>query len=131
MLLGSDQRPGQNDYRTDVLMLATVKTDGSVSLVSFPRDLRVYIPTIGMDKINAAMEFGGFELLKSTLEYNFGFSPQSYILTNFSGFKSIVDSLGGVDVNVGQILMAARPGYPEGFTVNPGLVHMNGEMALW
>ena len=131
ILLGSDQRPGQGDFRTDVLMLVTIKTDRSVSIVSFPRDLYIYIPGQGMDRINTAMEFGDFELLKAALEYNFGVSPQSYILTNFSGFKSIVDSLGGLDVNVGQAFHDARTGYSDGFTVNPGLAHMDGDTALW
>ena len=131
MLFGSDQRPNQGYYLTDVMMLAIIKTDGSVSLVSFPRDLRVFIPTVGMEKLNAAMEYGGFELFQSTMAFNFGITPQSFILTNFSGFQSVVDNLGGIDVNVGQTLVAARPGYPEGYTVYPGIVHMNGEMALW
>ncbi len=131
VLFGSDQRPNQSFYLTDVIMFIILKPDGSVSLVSFPRDLRVFIPTVGMDKINSAMERGGFDLFKSTMAFNFGITPQSYIMTNFNGFRSIVDNLGGIDVNVSQALMAARPGYPDGYTVNPGIVHMDGEMALW
>jgi len=131
VLLGSDQRPNQGDFRTDVMILVTLRADHTVSLVSFPRDLYVYLPGLNSQRINAAMEFGGFDMLSSTLEYNFGIRPQHYILTNFSGFQSIVDSLGGVDVNVAQTLNDTRTGYPDGFTVYSGLVHMNGEMALW
>lgn len=131
VLLGSDQRPNQGYYLTDVIMLIILKPDGSVSLVSFPRDLRVFIPTIGMGKINSAMEYGGFDLFKSTMAFNFGITPQSFILTNFNGFKSIVDNLGGIDVSVSQALVAPRDGYPDDYTVDPGIVHMDGEMALW
>ncbi len=131
MLLGSDQRPTGNDFRTDVMILVTLRADHSISLVSFPRDLYVLLPGRDMQRINAAMEFGGFDLLQSTFEYNFGIRPQHYILTNFNGFKSIVDSLGGVDVNVAQSFHDARTGYPDGYTVNAGAVHMDGEMALW
>jgi len=131
LLMGSDQRPHAPDFRTDTFLLVVLKTDGSVSLVSFPRDLWVYLPGQSMQRINTAQEYGGFELVKSTLQYNFGFTPQSYVLTNFSGFQSIVDSLGGIDVQVGQTLSDARAGYPGGDTINPGLVHMDGETALW
>jgi LCP family protein required for cell wall assembly len=131
LLMGSDQRPHARDFRTDTALLVVLKTDGSVSLVSFPRDLWVYLPDRFMQRINTAQEYGGFELVKSTFQYNFGFAPQSYVLTNFSGFQSIVDSLGGIDVQVGQTLSDARTGYPGGYTINPGLVHMDGETTLW
>lgn len=131
LLLGSDQRPGRGDFRTDVFLLVTIRGDGSVSLVSFPRDLYVYLPGLRMERINTAYEFGGFDMVAQTMEYNFGVRPDHFVLTNFSGFESIVDSLGGVDVNVGLTLSDARPGYPGQFTVSPGLVHMDGETALW
>lgn len=131
LLLGSDQRPGSGSFRTDTIVLVIVKPDGAVSMVSIPRDLYVYIPGFRMSRINAAYIWGGFDLLAMTFEYNFGLRPQHFVLTNFNGFKSIVDSLGGVDVNVGRRMHDARSGYPGGYIVNPGVVHMNGEMALW
>jgi LCP family protein required for cell wall assembly len=131
LLMGSDQRPGQEDFRTDTLLLVVLKTDGSVSLVSFPRDLWVYLPSQSMERINSAMEYGGFQLVQSTFQYNFGFAPQSYILTTFHGFQSIIDDLGGIDVQVGQTLSDTRTGFPKGFTVYPGWVHMDAATALW
>jgi LCP family protein required for cell wall assembly len=131
LLMGSDQRPGTRNYRTDTMLLVVLKTDGSVSLVSFPRDLWVYLPGHGMERINTAQEFGGFGLVQATFQYNFGFAPQSFVLTNFNGFRSIVDTLGGIDVQVSESLSDARSGYPGGYTVDPGLVHMDGETALW
>jgi LCP family protein required for cell wall assembly len=132
LLLGSDQRPGHSDFRTDVFILLILRGDGSLSLVSFPRDLYVYMPGRGQkNRINAAYEFGGFELAAQTLEYNFGLRPDHFVLTSFSGFQYIVDSLGGVDVNVGLPLSDTRAGYPDGYTVYPGVVHMDGETALW
>jgi len=131
LLMGSDQRPKAGDFRTDTMVLVVLRKDGTVSMVSFPRDLWVYLPGKGMQRINAAQEFGGFDLVKSSFEYNFGFAPESYVLTNFSGFESIVNSLGGIDVQVGKTLADARTGYPDGFRVDPGQVHMDGETALW
>ena len=131
LLMGSDQRPGAQDFRTDTTVLVVLKPDGSVSLVSFPRDLWVYLPGRFMERINTAQEYGGFALVQSTFQYNFGFAPQSYGLTNFSGFRSIIASLGGLDVQVGQTFSDARAGYPKGYTVHAGLVHMDSETALW
>ncbi len=131
LLMGSDQRPQTGGFRTDTMVLLVLRPSGSVSLVSFPRDLWVNLPGMGMQRLNTAMEFGGFELVQSTFQYNFGFAPQSYVLTNFSGFKSIVDSLGGVDVQVSQTLVDSRDGYPDGFRLDPGTVHMDGDTALW
>jgi LCP family protein required for cell wall assembly len=131
LLEGSDQRPGGQDFRTDTTMLVVLKPDGSVSLVSFPRDLWVYLPGKFMERINSAQEYGGFALVQSTFQYNFGFTPQSYVLTNFSGFRSILDSLGGIDVQVGHTFSDARDSYPQGYTVHAGLVHMDSETALW
>ncbi len=131
LLEGSDQRPGGQDFRTDTAVLVVLKPDGSVSLVSFPRDLWVYLPGKFMERINSAQEYGGFALVQSTFQYNFGFTPQSYVLTNFSGFLSIINSLGGLDVQVGQNFEDARDGYPKGYTVHAGLVHMDSATALW
>jgi LCP family protein required for cell wall assembly len=131
LLEGSDQRPGGQDFRTDTAVLVVLKPDGSVRLVSFPRDLWVYLPGKFMERINSAQEYGGFALVQSTFQYNFGFTPQSYVLTNFSGFLSIINSLGGLDVQVGQNFEDERDGYPKGYTVHAGLVHMDSATALW
>ncbi len=131
LLMGSDQRPGAGDFRTDTMILVVLKSDGSVNLVSFPRDLWAYLPGKFMERINTAQEYGGFKLTQSTFQYNLGFTPQSYVLTNFSGFGFIINSLGGIDVQVGQTFTDARDGYPDGYTVHAGLVHMDSETALW
>lgn len=131
LLMGSDQRPGGQDFRTDTAVLVVLKPDGSVSLVSFPRDLWIYLPGKFMERVNTAQEYGGFGLVQSTFQYNFGFTPQSYVLTNFSGFRSIIDNLGGIDVQAGLNFSDARDGYPNGYTVHAGLVHMDSETALW
>jgi LCP family protein required for cell wall assembly len=131
ILLGSDQRPNAPDFRTDVLLVVVLRPDGSLNLISFPRDLWVYLPGRFMQRINTAQEFGGFNLLQATFQYNFGFSPQSYILTNFNGFRSIINGLGGITVSVAQDFHDERSGYPDGFTVKAGQVHMDGDTALW
>jgi polyisoprenyl-teichoic acid--peptidoglycan teichoic acid transferase len=134
LVLGSDFRPSSG-FRTDVIMLVSIhpKT-ATVRVVSFPRDLFVTIPGWGEERINTAFPKGGFALMADTLEYNFGVRPKYYLMTNFDGFVRIINSMGGINVSVGQSLTdkcdipQGRGGY---CTVDPGSVSMDGDMALW
>ncbi len=131
LLLGSDQRPNDGGFRTDVIELLTLNTkDNSVSLTSFPRDLYVYQPGWHMNRINATMAHGDFELLAQTFAYNFGVKPDHYVFINFSGFVSIIDALGGINVQVAQGITDEREG-PGDFSVPAGNVLMDGATALW
>ncbi len=135
LILGSDYRAGQG-YRTDVFMLLSLyPIQGTASIISFPRDLYIYLPGIGNQRINVAQPFGGFELSKATLEENFGVTADHYIMTNFQGFKSIINSLGGINVNVDQYL-SDHCELPQGdayknCTVYAGVNYMDGDTALW
>jgi polyisoprenyl-teichoic acid--peptidoglycan teichoic acid transferase len=134
LVMGSDFRPSSG-FRTDVIMLVSIHgKDGTVSVVSFPRDLYVTIPGWMEQRINTAFPHGGFSLLADTLETNFGVRPDFYVLTNFAGFTGIVDSLGGIKVNIEKYLMD-KCDLPQSVNtyceVNPGPMHMNGATALW
>lgn len=134
MVLGSDFRPSEG-HRTDAIMLVSVNTvKQTVSVVSFPRDLYVPIPGWTTQRINTAEPHGGFDLLAATMYQNFGVKPDYYIMTDFQGFKGIIDSLGGVDVYAGS-RMSDRCDLPIAqkgkCTIEPGSYHMDGKMALW
>jgi LCP family protein required for cell wall assembly len=131
LLLGSDQRPNDGGFRTDTMILITLNPQGKVSLTSFPRDLYVYIPGWMMQRLNTAQGYGGFNTTAMTFEYNFGIRPDYYVLINFDGFRSIVNNLGGLSVNVAQSLSDSRTGFPNGYTVNAGSIQMDSETALW
>jgi len=150
LLLGSDKRPGQTYFRTDTIVVAAIRpTSGQVTLISVPRDLYVYVPTVGMDRINTAYEYGimhnypggGEALVKDTFLYNLGIRIDHLAIIDFDGFRRIVDTLGGVDVPVACSYTdwhLIDPSYdPENennwslYTVGPGLVHMDGDLALW
>ncbi len=131
LLLGSDQRPYEGGFRTDTIILVSLDpTNGTASLVSFPRDLYVQIPGWTQQRINTAMGYGGFPLLAATLEFNFGVRPEHYVMVNFWAFKQTIDSLGGIDVYASQSLTDHRDGHGY-YTISPGLNHMDGETALW
>jgi len=134
MILGNDFRPNSG-YRTDIMMLVSIHGDtGKVNVVSFPRDLYVTIPGWTTQRLNTAFQYGGFRTFADTLEYNFGVRPTYYVMTNFDGFIGIIDSLGGVTVNVGNSLTdkcdlpQAQAGY---CSVDPGPMVMDGATALW
>jgi polyisoprenyl-teichoic acid--peptidoglycan teichoic acid transferase len=149
LLLGSDTRGGAS-FRTDTILVAAVRPkDGQVSLISFPRDLWVNIPTVGMQRINTAYQFGeyggytggGAGLLKDTILYNFGLQIDHTAMVDFDGFRRIVDTLNGIDVPVACPYTDWRlidPSYdPENennwalYTAGPGLIHMDGDLSLW
>ena len=149
LLIGSDKRPGSS-YRTDTMVIGILwPREGQVSLISIPRDLWIYIPTIGMQRINTAYQSGelngyaggGPGLLKDTISYNLGIRIDHTAMVDFDGFRRIVDTLGGVDVPVGcaytdwRLIDPSYDPYNEDnwylYTAGPGLLHMDGDLALW
>jgi LCP family protein required for cell wall assembly len=149
LMIGSDRRPG-GSFRTDTMVIAMLRPqEGQVSLISIPRDLWVYIPDFGNQRINtayqqgeiAAYPGGGPGLLKATILYNLGIQINHTAMVEFDGFRHIIDTLGGIDVPVACPYTDWRlidPSYnPEIeanwwlYTVGPGVVHMDGDLALW
>ena len=149
-LLGADKRPGETYFRTDTIVLAAIRpATGQVTLISVPRDLYVYVPSVGMDRINAAYEYGimynypggGAALFKDTILYNLGMRIDHIAIVDFNVFTRIVDTLGGLDVPVYCPYTdwhLINPSYDQEdennwalFTVGPGVVHMDGNLALW
>lgn len=117
-------------YRTDSIILAVYNPEtGALSLVSFPRDLYVYIPGLGYNRINVVMEYGGFELMARTMEWNFGLRPQYYILVARRAFKEIIEVLGGLEVEVTEPLCDQFKG--RFYCVRPGRQWMNADEVLW
>ncbi len=131
LLLGSDRRQGDTGYRTDTIILLTLNSkSGTAAMTSFPRDLWVYIPGYGEERINTAFYRGGFKMLAATMQHNFGVKPTGYVLIDFSDFKQLIDGLGGLDVDVTTELTAKKQG--QGYvTIKKGVNHMNADKVLW
>ncbi|MBB5075542.1 LCP family protein [Nonomuraea endophytica] len=121
LLIGSDTRegPGNEDYgprearqgskaRADTIALVHLPADrGKPTVVSVPRDSLVQIAACEgsparRDMINAAYTTGGVECLVKTLEKLTGVRVDHYAEVDFSGFKKVVDALGGVEVTIKQ-----------------------------
>lgn len=103
LLIGTDGRTADERGRSDTMMLASVNSrTKKITLISFMRDCYVEIPDYGWDKLNASYSYGGAELLMDTIEHNFGIRIDDYVSVNFVSFANIVDSLGGIDVEVSE-----------------------------
>ena len=134
LLLGSDYRVGAG-YRTDTILLVTLNPNtGRGSMVSFPRDLYLKIPGNEEHRINTAMQSGGFEMTQDTFAYNFGVRPNFYVMTDFSGFERMVDTLGGIEIDSAKALTdwCDLPSGRKGWcSIKAGKNVVSGEMALW
>jgi len=100
LLLGADDRPdevGRSD--TAILVTADLSTQ-KVTMMSIPRDTWANIPGHGWDKFNHAYAFGKEQLSLKTLRGLTGVPIDHYIVVNMQGFQKIVDSLGGVTIDV-------------------------------
>lgn len=129
MIMGSDQRPYSYGNNTDVMMLLSLDPKaGTAKLLSFPRDLYVYIPGWRVDRINVADAVGGPEAVAETIRYNFGLDVHHWMLLYFWDFTAIIDSLGGIDVAVGGPLYDECGGIH--WNYGPGTYHMDGFTAL-
>ena len=129
ILLGSDQRPNSFGHRTDTIMLLSFDLEEqTVTLFSIPRDLYIFIPGWRVDRINTADARGGPERVQETMLYNFGIEIDHWARIRFDGFKSAINMLGGIDVEIGKPLGDECGGIFWRYGI--GTYHMNGFEAL-
>lgn len=126
LLLGRDaQNPIYSGNTDSITILSIDKKTKKVALLSIPRDSKVNIPGHGMDKINAAYGDGGINLTVTTIENFLNIHIDYYVVIDFEEFKSIVDTLGGINVNVEPQIAAYRPELGQA-----GVKKLNGDQTL-
>lgn len=137
LLLGVDARSDDEDSasRSDTMMLVSIDSKHHcIKLVSFLRDTWVYIPSIGSEqRLNAACSNGGYKNVEETIEYNFGINIDGYVVTDFEMFKVLVDSIGGVKVDVTEEEAKEVTNHPKRYgdvTLDSGENNLTGEQAL-
>jgi len=153
LLGGDDELTTDGSVRTDTMIIVSINRDtNTVNMLSFPRDLYVYIPTPNgmMNRLNVVYGVGesigytggGFGLLRQTIFYNFGINVHYYAKVDFTGFKSLIDTIGGISIAVdctyqdyaliGAELPDGTIDLGEGLRqLNVGYYDMNGAQALW
>ncbi len=141
LVLGSDRRqknskePGAETTgpgRSDSIML--IRTGGGhAARLSIPRDTVVEIPGHGLQKVNAAHEFGGPAESISVIEHWLDIPINHVVEVNFENFPALVDAMGGVTYTGGCVVSRLDGGFSRGgFTLrlSKGTHHLDGKEAL-
>ena len=137
LLVGVDARETEIGSRSDTMMHVTLDNkNGQIKLTSFLRDS--YVDVAGRNrwsKLNSAYFRGGIQMLVDTLELNFGVEIPYYALVDFEIFMTIVDELGGINVDVTEkesyyTYHSGSVGVPVRIEAGEDVL-LNGQQALW
>ncbi len=137
LLVGIDARENETKSRSDTMMLVTLDNrNKQIKLTSFLRDS--YVQIAGKNywsKLNSAYFHGGIQTLSDTLELNFKVDVQYYAMVDFEIFTTIVDELGGINVDVTEkesyyTYHSGNVGVPVRIEAGEDVL-LNGEQALW
>jgi LCP family protein required for cell wall assembly len=159
LLIGTDQRPNQGSYNTDTLIVVSIDpVTKQVAMFSLPRDtVDVPVPpgpaqrlfgSAFSGKINSwfqavrnrpdlfpgTTQTRGYNGLKAIIGNLYGLDIKYFVEVNFDGFRAVVDSIGGVTINV-QIPVSddhypGDKGKLERIYIPSGIQHMDGDQAL-
>ncbi|MEZ0370676.1 MAG: LCP family protein, partial [Candidatus Sericytochromatia bacterium] len=126
----SDEQAGVRS-RTDTIMLASLDPGShKVSILSIPRDTRALLTGYHYDKINAAMTYGGVDLVKSTVQDLTGVPIDYYMALKVDGLVNSVDILGGIRMYVEKDMRYQDDTAHLGINIHKGWKeHMNGQQA--
>lgn len=129
LVLGIDSR-GEEQARSDSIMIAQYDPKAKkVRIASIMRDSYVTIPNYSMNsnKINMAYYFGGPELLRKTIQQNFGIDVEHFVAIDFEGFIHVVDTVApeGIEVNIKQQIIDDM-----GLKLQPGRQRLHGKDLL-
>lgn len=130
LLLGSDAREDDEEMgeRTDTNILVYVNPKESyISMVSIPRDTKINIEGYGTNKFNAAYTFGGTAGAIKAASDLCGVNIAHYAEVNFESLIALVDTVGGIEVEVAELIDDPDAG---NVVIQPGLQTLNGEAAL-
>ena len=138
LLIGVDARDLDEPCRSDSMIIATLDNNNKkVKLTSLFRDTLVNIPGHGEGKLNAALAYGGPELLIETIRNTYGINLDKYIIINFWGFEAIIDQMGGLEFDVEDYMLEELNKYIGESTggndcpvTEAGVQILNGKQAL-
>jgi polyisoprenyl-teichoic acid--peptidoglycan teichoic acid transferase len=144
LLLGTDgdRTAARADARRSdsILLVRTDPKRHRLAYLSIPRDLRVDIPGHGPNKINAAFQLGGAPLAMKTVTALTGLQPNHVVMVDFADFRTVIDALGGVEVDVKKPILSNRFDCPyatearcqqwQGWRFEKGKQTMDGRRAL-
>ncbi len=111
-LFGVDSRDeSSDDGRSDSMIILSIdKTHSKIKLTSILRDSYVPIDGHGKEKITHAYAYGGAPLALRTLNENYNMDIQDYMTVNFAQFANLIDSVGGIDMDISGGNSGAKTG---------------------
>lgn len=131
LLLGADARDDGIAGRADTIMVASIDpVTKKAYLFSILRDTYVKIPDRGNDRINSALVYGGPHLAMKSVSDLMGIPIQYYIYTDFRGFEALVDSVGGVQIDVEKDMYYYDSFDDYEINLKKGLQLLDGDKAL-
>ena len=129
LIIGCDEIENHGRADTIVFLSISPKTK-DVLILSIPRDTRVEIPEMGMDKINHAYAFGGEKLISKTVSSFLDVPIHFYAVADFIGFVQIIDALGGVEMDVEKEMYYVDKAGGVEINLYPGKQILDGKKAL-
>lgn len=140
LICGVDADNSEYGRSDSMILLSVDKKHKKIKMTSFMRDTFVYIPDPDggyRSKLTNAYVWGGVGLTMRTIEYNFGIKIDNYLIVNFETFKTIVDVLGGIELELTDReieyinCQIAWNNQTEYLHAQAGKVKLNGQQALW
>ena len=130
MLLGSDARPGQSftGTRSDTNILVRIDpVKCIVTMISIPRDTEINLDGYGLQKFNAAYAYEGIPgVIRETKDLA-NVDINHYVEISFENLVNLVDAIGGVEVDVPEIISDPDAG---DIVIQAGLQTLDGQSAL-
>lgn len=103
LLIGQDRREGQGRQRSDSMIICSLnKKTNKIILTSVMRDMYVPIPGYSDNRINAAYQFGGMELLDRVMEESLGVHIDANVEVDFEGFINCMAEVGNIDMQLNE-----------------------------
>ena len=125
VLFGIDDADGYTGRSDCIIIFSIDQKTKNVKMTSIYRDTYVEVPGHGYTKINHAFAYGGATLAMSTINRNLDLNITEYVTINFQVVKDVVDSVGGVKIDVTSKEATQIPGITKAGTYN-----LNGTQAL-
>ena len=126
LLAGVDGNNLDKGNRSDSMMILTIDDkNNDIRITSLARDTYVDIPGYGEQKLTHAYAYGGPALLLETIDKNFGIKIDKYAAVSFDSFEKIIDTIGGVEIDVLPKEVSHIPGVD-----GPGKQNLDGKEAL-
>ena len=130
LILNLDDYQEGDVGRSDSMIMLSIDTrHKKLKMTSFMRDMFVQIPGVGSNRLNTAFTYGGAPLTVKTIENNFGVDIDRYVLIDYDAFETIIDSVGGVYIDVSDEEAVYINEYSFRTDVVGGYQLLNGDLA--